>query len=73
MKTQSWLWHDRAISKRESRQLRVEHNRLVNLNAELLEACHGFLKAVQGESYNSNKIEQACDKARVAIAHAEQP
>lgn len=32
----SWLWPDRTISKRESRQLREEHNALVNEYAELL-------------------------------------
>ena len=34
----SWLWPDRTIGKRESRQLREEHNRVVNENAELLTA-----------------------------------
>ena len=35
---QSWLWPDRVIGKRESRVLRDEHNRVINLNAELLAA-----------------------------------
>ncbi len=34
-KVQSWLWPDRTISKRESRQLREEHNALVNQCSEL--------------------------------------
>lgn len=33
----SWLWPDRVIGKRESRQLREEHNRLVNAHAALVE------------------------------------
>lgn len=43
MKTQSWLWPDRQIGKRESRQLREEHNALVNSHTELLEACKSML------------------------------
>lgn len=35
---QSWLWPDHAIGKRESRRLRDEHNRTVNLCAELVTA-----------------------------------
>lgn len=34
MKT--WLWPDRAIGKRESRELREAHNATVNMAAELL-------------------------------------
>ncbi len=34
----SWLWPDRVIGKRESRDLRDEHNRLVNSHADLLSA-----------------------------------
>lgn len=33
----AWLWPDRVISKRESRRLREEHNRLVNETSALLE------------------------------------
>jgi len=35
--TRSWLWPDRTIGKRESRELREEHNRVINLNAGLLD------------------------------------
>ena len=38
-----WLWPDRNIGKRESRQLREEHNALVNRNAELIEAAEAVL------------------------------
>ena len=34
----SWLWPDHVIGKRESRTLREEHNRMVNVNIELREA-----------------------------------
>lgn len=40
----SWLWPDRTIGKRESRQLREEHNALVNASAELVAACQAVLK-----------------------------
>jgi hypothetical protein len=33
-----WLWPDRVIGKRESRQLRDEHNAVVNENVDLLAA-----------------------------------
>lgn len=33
-----WLWPDKTIGKKESRQLREEHNEVVNLNADMLEA-----------------------------------
>lgn len=36
-KHQSWLWPDRAIGKRESRELREEHNALINSHAQLLD------------------------------------
>jgi len=35
----SWLWPDHAIGIKESRQLREEHNALVNSHAELVAAC----------------------------------
>jgi hypothetical protein len=37
-KFNSWLWPDRPIGKAESKQLREEHNALLNSHAELLEA-----------------------------------
>lgn len=36
-KATSWLWPDRTIGKRESRDLREEHNALVNSHAELVD------------------------------------
>ena len=39
----TWLWPDHVISKGESRTLREEHNALVNLNADLLEALREIL------------------------------
>lgn len=38
MKPQCWLWPDHTIAKAESRQLREEHNALVNENERLREA-----------------------------------
>jgi hypothetical protein len=34
----SWLWPDHVIGKRESRQLREEHNALVNSHADMRDA-----------------------------------
>ena len=38
MKTKSWLWPDHNIGKRESRQLREEHNAVVNNHERLVAA-----------------------------------
>lgn len=87
MKTQSWLWPDHAISKQESRQLREEHNALVNLNAELLEALKSvfglmdenwLVRNIDNDSepgFALRQIEplQKLAKAHSAISHAEQP
>lgn len=35
----AFLWPDHVIGKRESRQIREEHNALYNSHAELLAAC----------------------------------
>jgi hypothetical protein len=47
MKTLSFLWPDHVIGKRESRRIRLEHNKLVNSHAELLELAKSI--AVQDE------------------------
>lgn len=44
-----WLWPDRTIGKRESRQLREEHNKVVNAHANLLEVlklCEGNIASL---------------------------
>lgn len=46
--TQSWLWPDRTIGKRESRELREEHNRAVNALAAVSEALV-FAETKRGE------------------------
>ena len=43
-----WLWPDHAIGKQESRQLREEHNAVVNSHAELLAACVEYVHAANG-------------------------
>ncbi|MCC6132486.1 MAG: hypothetical protein IT186_21390 [Acidobacteria bacterium] len=40
----SWLWPDRVIPKAESRQIREEHNALVNSHHDLLEVCKELLE-----------------------------
>jgi hypothetical protein len=47
METKCWLWPDHAIGKRESRQLREEHNSVVNINADLLAACKRAIVALE--------------------------
>jgi hypothetical protein len=47
MTTKSWLWPDRAIGQKEARQLREEHNAVVNSHTELLEACESALTPLQ--------------------------
>lgn len=71
MKAQSWLWPDRTIGKRESRKLREEHNALVNLNAELMEALKRTEQALAFyvEDKGESDIE-ALHEARAAIARA---
>lgn len=75
MKAQPWLWPDHAISKRESRQLREEHNAVVNLNSELLEALK-FSYFGHEQVMHGRKGKCACkfwEQARSAISQAEQP
>ena len=79
----SWLWPDRAIGIEESRQLREEHNALVNSHAELLAACQRVLRAnararSESERETSGDDEliasgvwsDAADMLRAAIAKA---
>lgn len=71
-----WLWPDRTIGKRESRQLREEHNKIVNQHAELLEAvkkCEdaiGFAR-LTGKLSNSglSPVNDALVSARTALDH----
>lgn len=58
----TWLWPDRTIGKRESRDLREEHNALVKLNVELL----AVLELVERDSTDSDVL----DYVRAAIAKA---
>jgi len=43
----SWLWPDRQIGKRESRELREEHNALVNHHETLREILQEFVEDVE--------------------------
>lgn len=54
MSNQFWHWPDHTIGKRESRQLREEHNRIANERAELL----GVLKdaVTDAEFYLANNL-----------------
>jgi len=83
MHTQSWLWPDHVIGKRESGALREEHNRLVNCNANMLEALHkavdvlsvcAEMAEIDGDNTFWNKTGpgyDACMAVNLAIAKAE--
>lgn len=76
-KHKTWLWPDRTISKRESRELRDEHNALANSHAALLDALRECVTE-PGANANSNptpesyrrRLEAINDTARTAIAKA---
>ena len=53
---QSWLWPDRTIGKRESRQLREEHNELVNEHAAMLDALRWCISELCIDGTNSPKM-----------------
>ena len=75
----SWLWPDHVIGKRESRTLREEHNRMVNVNIELLKALETLVRgrpttppnhAVLGKDSVAYMNWLAFEAARAAIARA---
>jgi hypothetical protein len=69
----SWLWPDRTIGKRESRQLREEHNALVNSHEELvglLRRAHSALQTMDTSgdwivSGLAGEIRSALAKAKI--------
>ena len=78
MKTESWLWPDHVIGKRESRRLRDEHNELVNVKVELaetLETIANSIAMVLASKKIPNKLVPGFgaieSEAREAIANAE--
>lgn len=66
MKTQSWLWPDRTIGKKESRVLREEHNAVVNLNADLLVACNQALEALRNVPFVGGVYDQQHSDTQLA-------
>jgi len=48
----SWLWPDRVISKSESRKLREEHNKLVNLSRDMLDALEEIVAEFNNDYHN---------------------
>lgn len=77
MKAQAWLWPDQIIGKRASRQLREEHNALVNLNAELIETLRDLtgqvVETCAARKFGDGPLSMANEKAHAAIAHATKP
>lgn len=65
MESKCWLWPDHAIGKRESRELREEHNSVVNVNAELLWCIRDVLNC------DGDLDSMEFDRYRKAIARAE--
>ena len=77
MTTQSWLWPDRTIGKRESRQLREEHNALVNEHAAMRDALRELSEAVKPtregkrDGGTFGRLSMADDNARAILATVE--
>jgi hypothetical protein len=46
---QAWLWPNRVIGKRESGELREEHNALLNSHTELLAVCRAIAQLNEGQ------------------------
>ena len=65
----SWLWPDHNIGKRESRGLREDHNRLVNVASELLETCELAYVTLLNSTERLNRQHELC-RLRDAIALA---
>ena len=70
MTTQSWLWPDRTIGKRESRRLREEHNALVNEHTAMLDALRELLREVDAHLDYETDVEMgvAADVAHTILA-----
>jgi hypothetical protein len=66
----AWLWPDRKIGVHESRTLRTEHNALVEMNAELLEALRDIARELDLAPVTIGSAHHARDRARAAIAKA---
>ena len=65
---ESWLWPDHVIGKRESRQLRDDHNATVNSHQLLLEACEAVASLADGQGMRN--LMQVAGQARIALAYA---
>ncbi len=79
-RTRTWLWPDRVVGKRESRQLRDEHNALVNSHDDLrlaLAALHGevvaLVEAIEevSSSVATDDTRDLLERAYEAIRRAE--
>ncbi len=61
-KPTTWLWPDRVIGKRESRELRETHNDLVNKHAAAMEALRSLV--MEGPAPSTRTGTQRWDTAR---------
>lgn len=61
-KTQSWLWPNRSIGKRESRLLRDEHNALVNDYVRLLDALRECITKPDAYAFGGVGYQEAAER-----------
>ena len=74
MTTQSWLWPDRTIGKRESRRLREEHNALVNEHTAMLDALRELVELAVAAGLNGDigdMPDPRIDRAELILAAIE--
>ena len=68
MKHNIWLWPNRKIGKKESGEMREEHNAVVNDNANLLEALQAVADAGDPDNLGfCNNMSHAEHAARLTL------
>ena len=70
MKNQCWLWPDRQISKTESRELREEHNALVNAYGNALDVLMDAEFLLRKAGINPKEAPAMADSFKRAAAAA---
>ncbi len=65
-----WLWPDRTIGKRESRELREEHNRAVNDHADALRVLRDLVdvtrQAAERTTLTGSDLERLAKRIKAA-------
>lgn len=71
MNAKSWLWPDRTIGKAESRNLREEHNALVNAHVEAIQQLRELEHALAtGSELIGARMKYYHGMAELAVAKA---